>query len=86
MFLLSGTSPSTPIGQWNEKRLLQAESTQVVRRIEWNVRQLSITARVLEIKKIVAGVRIQISRWIGRWDGGRLERRRQQVIRIEKTS
>ena len=40
----------------------------------------------LELKGFVAGVRIQICRWIGGWDGSRLERRRHQIIRIEKAS
>jgi hypothetical protein len=62
MFMLSGTSPSTPIGQWNKKRILQADSTDVVGCIEWNVRQLPIAARVLERSEFVAGVRIQNSR------------------------
>ena len=83
IWLFCGTSHSTPFCQWETKRILKAESKDDVRCIDWNVSQLSIIAKCFWMNR-VAGVRMQISCWTGGWDGGGLEWRRDQIIRIER--
>ena len=45
--LFGGRSHTTPFGQWNKKRILQAQSEAEVVCIDWNVRQLSIICTVV---------------------------------------
>ena len=49
--LFGSTSHTTPFGQWNKKRILQAQSEAEVVCIDWNVRQLSIICTVILYEK-----------------------------------